>query len=179
MPDAPTPVDPEADKAPAPDAPEAAPWGDDFDKDRAWKTITTQRAEAKALRAELAEFQAAKKAAEDASKTEAEKLAERTTAAESDLAASRREVWALRAAVKHALPDDLADFLTGDTEEAVMKQAERLAGFTTKGDDKPTPADGLPTKPVPDLKPGDKGIDDTGPFDPLAAAEAARKAAIY
>jgi hypothetical protein len=65
---------------------------------------------------------------EAANKTEAEKLAERTAAAERERDAARSEALRLRIAAKHSISDEDADlFLTGTDEETLTRQAQRLA----------------------------------------------------
>jgi hypothetical protein len=163
-----------AEGATGPEAP--APWGEDFDPARAWKTIQAQRDEAKTLREELGKFRKAQQDAEEAEKTEAQKAAEQATKAEAQMKAAQREVWKLRAAVKHSLPEELAELLSGETEEDVQKVAERLAGYVTKA----TGEAGPPSKkPKPALTPGESAPDASAKFDPVAIAEAARKSFVY
>jgi hypothetical protein len=162
--------------ATTPDAPAAAPaeakppWGEDFDPERAWSTITAQREAEKQLRAELAKFQKAQKEAEDASKSDTERLAEQVASRESELGATRRELWSLRAIAKHNIPADLAEFLTGDSEEAVMERAKRLAEKI-----KSTAPAAPSSRPTPRLAPGDNADDASAGFDAAAVVEAARK----
>lgn len=75
--------------------------------------------EAETLRLKLKEF-------EDKEKTEAEKVAERLTAAEERAAKAERDLLRHRVAVAKGLPSELADRLQGDDEEAMSEDAERL-----------------------------------------------------
>lgn len=73
--------------------------------------------------------EAAKRLAEieEANKTEAQKNADRLAAAEKDAADARREALKFKIASKFQIGDEDADlFLTGDDEESLTKQAERL-----------------------------------------------------
>lgn len=64
---------------------------------------------------------------EEASKTAEQKLAERAEAAEREAAAARREALRYRVAATHGVSDEDAElFLTGDDEETLIRQAERL-----------------------------------------------------
>jgi hypothetical protein len=66
---------------------------------------------------------------EEASKSEAQKVADRLAAAEKVAADARQEALRLRIAARFQISDDDADlFLTGSDEETLTKQAERLAG---------------------------------------------------
>ncbi|MDH6279349.1 hypothetical protein [Prescottella agglutinans] len=65
---------------------------------------------------------------EDANKSETQRLSEALTAAERDRDSARTEALRLRIATKYGVSDEDADlFLTGSNEEALTKQAERLA----------------------------------------------------
>lgn len=151
----------------------APPWGDDFDPARAWSTITAQRDAEKQLRAELAKFQKAQQETEDATKSEAEKLAAQVAERDSALSATQRELWSLRAAAKFGIPEDLMEFLAGDSEEAVQERAKRLAEKIKAT----TPA--VPdARPKPKLTPGEATEPEAG-FDAKAVAEMARKASYH
>jgi hypothetical protein len=66
---------------------------------------------------------------EEASKSEAQKTADRLAAAEKDAVEARREALRMRVASKHSISEEDADlFLTGADEATLTKQAERLAG---------------------------------------------------
>ncbi len=63
----------------------------------------------------------------EAEKTEAQRVAERLQAAETDAANARRDALRFRIASKFKIDDEDADlFLTGADEESLTKQAERL-----------------------------------------------------
>ena len=65
---------------------------------------------------------------EEAGKSEAEKAAERAEAAEREAAQARREALRYRVAAMHGISGEDAElFLTGDDEETLVRQAERLA----------------------------------------------------
>jgi hypothetical protein len=114
-----TPTAPATD-APAQDAP-----------DTPAKPETDWKAEAKKWESRAKEnTSAAKRLAEieEASKTEAQKTADRLAAAEKEAADARREALKLRIASRFAIGDEDADlFLTGSDEETLTKQAERLS----------------------------------------------------
>lgn len=159
----------------APDAaPAAPPWGEDFDPARAWSTITAQREAEKALRGELDAFRKAQKDAEDAKKSEATKLAERMAEQTAERDKVLRELWTMRAAVRFGIPDDLAEFLTGDSEEVVQERAKRLAEKI-----KSTAPPAVPSgRPKPRLAPGE-AASVAEEFDPVAIANKARETYIY
>jgi hypothetical protein len=64
---------------------------------------------------------------EEANKSETQKAAERLAAAEKEAADARREALRLRIATRFQIGDEDADlFLTGEDEETLTRQAERL-----------------------------------------------------
>lgn len=64
---------------------------------------------------------------EEANKTEAQKGAERLAAAEREAVQARREALRFKVAAKFAIGDEDVDlFLTGEDEETLTKQAQRL-----------------------------------------------------
>lgn len=168
------------------------PWGEDFDPARAWKLIQNLRLEKEAL------------------KTERDRLRD-DARGESDIAKRLAEAEKRAKTAEHALimervyrahpeldSDDLRDFLTGDTEEEIMRKAETLARLSGKqqeaagADEKPsedeTPTDGEKpaehgeeapqepapvTKPEPNLRPGHGGKE-SPKFDPAAIARNSR-----
>lgn len=75
--------------------------------------------EAETLRLKLKEF-------EDRDKTEAQKLAERASAAEGEAATAKQELMRYRIAAKKKLPAELADRLHGATEEEMAEDADKL-----------------------------------------------------
>lgn len=153
---------------------DAAPWGDDFDPARAWKTIQEQRAEAKTLRKELSEFKKAQEQAEEAEKTELQKAIDRAEKAEGSVSEARSELWRLRAAAKHGIPEDLLDLLRGESEEDVLGVAERLAKRLT-GETKTSPD----SRPRPRLKSGESGGDEAPAPSPDEIAKRVRERLNY
>lgn len=110
--------DPPADGKQDPPKDETPPWGDDFDPQRAWKTITSLREKEK----EAARLAGKVKEYEDAQKTEAEKAAERLATAEKTAADSTSEAMRLRVALAKA-PE-------GIKPEQILRAAKRIAGST-------------------------------------------------
>ena len=159
------------------------PWGDDFDAEKAWNLIQGLRADKTALQTKVSEIETerdtlatAAQAAEDAKKSDEQKLADRLADAEKAANEAKRELAITRVRAKHSIPDEYADFLTGATEEELQAQAEKLAalGKPPAPAEDPTPsADDLPGKPKPNLTPGHGG-EEEAPFDPVAIAKAAR-----
>lgn len=163
------------------------PWGDNFDAEKAWTLIQNLRTDKDTLQTKLTSTESERDAlaktaqeAEDAQKSDAQKLADRLAAAEKALGEKDRELAKTRVLAKHSIPEELADFLTGATEEELTAQAEKLATLAKpkeveqeeEEEEKPTAAD-LPGKPAPALTPGHGG-DEPKPFDPVAIALAAR-----
>lgn len=153
-----------------PEGEETPPWGDDFDPARAWKTIQNLREVEKAHKKAEAERERAEKERAEAEKTELQKAEEAVTAARTEALEARRELWTERAARKFEIPDDLLEFLAGDTEEQIQKRAEALAKRIAK--DAPAPP-ATSTRPKPALKAGDSG-GETLSADPDAIAKRAR-----
>lgn len=153
----------------APQGEQAPPWGDDFDPARAWKTITSLRDKEKELSSKLSGYERAAKEREDAEKTEAQKLADRLAEAEKAADEARTELLRSRIAAKHKLPPELAELLTGKTEEELEAKASVLAEHL--GGKKP-PVPGRPT--AAGYTTGD-GTDPSPAFDPVAIAQAARR----
>lgn len=71
---------------------------------------------------------------EDAKKSAEQKAAERLAATEAELAKIRRDALRERIARKHSLPDDLAEVLSGDDEDAMTEHATRLAKYAAPKD---------------------------------------------
>jgi type I site-specific restriction endonuclease len=116
--------DPTPDPAPDPDPkpdPEGKkpPWGDDFDPQRAYDTIQK-------LRATEAELSKKVKAAEDATKTDQEKLEERATGAEGRAQKAEADAARLRVALRKGLTETQAKRLVGESEEELEKDADEL-----------------------------------------------------
>lgn len=165
------------------------PWGADFDAEKAWRLVQN-------LRSEVAEHKTAKDAlkteldrAKAATGSESEKIAE----AEKRAVAAEKALYVEKALRKHPTLADYADLLSGDSEEDVLKKAERLAAIgkkpgedssagedgaksANKADEAPAGKEGeanIPGKPTPALTPGHGGTEQA-PFDPVAIAKAVR-----
>lgn len=161
----------------------AAPWGDDFDAEKAWRLVQNLRTERDGLKTE----RDALKGERDALTTERDglktELQTKTEEAERLSKDSARELALQKVLRKFPDLEDFADLLTGDTEEELVSKAERLAkigkpaepadGEQTDGEQTPETPE-LPGKPTPNLTPGHGGEDVT-PFDPTAIAKAARR----
>lgn len=106
----------------------AKPWGDDkdFDPEKAWKLIQNVRGDAEKLKKERDTLATQVKAAEDATKSDTQKLEERATTAESGLSTAQRETARLRIALKKNLTETQAKRLVGDTEEELEADADEL-----------------------------------------------------
>lgn len=166
----PTPTDsapPAADEKPAEGSPKAPEWEGEFDPERAARLVANLRESEAKTKARLAEFEKREQERADAEKTEAQREKDRADRAEADAAAARRELLVSRAASKHGIPDALAGFLTGDTEEEIEAKAVALAEYASGGA-KP-PADPIPGKPKPKLVPG-SGEGTSEDFDPETLA---------
>lgn len=179
-----TPEAPEAPAAPAadetPEAPKATPpWGDDadFDASRAWTLIQNLRAEVDGLKAKRpAKTEEPAADGDPAPAKDDPDLSARLTAAEERAQSAERELWRERALRKHKVPEDLADLIVGDSEEAVLAIAERLAKATgASGKDTPEAEAQTPpaSKPEPTLTPGHGG-EPIPTFDPSETAKAIR-----
>jgi hypothetical protein len=147
-----------------------APWGDDFNAERAWKLIENLRADNAKSKARVTEFETAAQARADAEKSELERAVARAEAAEKSLA--DREAAGRRKDVlsKHGLTDDDAAYLAGISDDELDAKAEALAarlGLTKKD-----AAEEIPGKPAPKLTPGHETGDAAGDFDPMAIAKA-------
>lgn len=147
-----------------------------FDEERAKRLIAHLRDEVKDTKAERDALKARVTATEDSKKTDDEKGAERLNAALKEAADAKRALFVERAVRKHELPDDVVEFLSGDTEEEIFAKAERLSTLSKpKAPEAPeAPAPEAPERPTPDLKPG-HNTDDAKPFDAAAIAAASRR----
>lgn len=158
---------PAAPAAPAsPAAPPAAPasgkapnWDGDFDPARAARLVENLRAENAALKAATA------KANTDTGQSADDRIA----ALEARAAKAERNLLVAEAVKAHGIPDDLVEFLTADTAEALTKQAEALAKHAKK------PADEVPGRPKPRLTPGTGSGSEAPAFDAKALAESLRR----
>lgn len=173
--------------------PSTPPWGDDFDAEKAWTLVQNLRGDKEKLQGEkdslTAELTTERQAREDAEKAAKDVDPEgKLTAAEKRAADAERSLWTERALRKHAIDEELVEFLSGDTEEAILAKAEKLSKVGKPGDEKPggeksdedkngadKPEGGeLQGRPAPALTPGHGG-DSPAPFDPEAIASAARR----
>ncbi|QOP64309.1 scaffolding protein [Arthrobacter phage Niobe] len=161
---------------------EKAPWGDDFDAERAWKLVQNLRTERDGLKTERDALKGERDALvteRDGLKTE---LQTKTEEVERTTKETARELALQKVFRKHPELEEFADLLTGDTEEELTAKAERLAAIGKpkepadgdKGDEQKPDNPELPGKPQPNLTPGHGGEDST-PFDPTAIALAARQ----
>jgi hypothetical protein len=160
------------------------PWGDDFDAARAWRSAERSSfAFARSPRTFCRSVQARETAESALSDADPEG---KLTAAEKRAADVERSLWTERALRKHEIDEELVEFLSGDTEEAILAKAEKLSkvrkpdaekpeAAAEKDAEKPSPEGDLQSRPAPNLTPGHGG-DTPAPFDPEAIASAARKA---
>lgn len=151
----------------------------EFDAERATRLIENLRKEVSDLKAEKTSLAEDLQKREDAEKSDADRTAEALQRAKDEAAKATRDLYVERAVRKHSLPDDLVEFLTGETEEEIGAKAERLAKFGTSksddaGDEQQEPnGDDVSSRPTPSLRPGHGGAP-TQAFDAAAVAEAAR-----
>lgn len=140
---------------------------DEFDAERAKKKIAKANSEAAGLRQRLKELEplAAKaKELEDANKTEAEKLTERTTAAEKTATDAQGELLRLRVAMRKGLTENQAARLVGKTLEELEADADEL--LESFGGAKGKTAPKVAGKPTERLRGGtdpDEPIEETDP----------------
>lgn len=135
----PAPAEPEKPVAESAAAPaEAEPPSADEWK-RTLAALTKANKEAEKHRLKIKEF-------EDRDKTELERAAEASKAAEQERDAAKAESLRLRTAIRHGISDEDAElFLTGTDEETLTRQAERLADRTAAAGSKtpkPDPSQG-------------------------------------
>ena len=103
------------------------PWGEDFDPGKAWSRIQGQKADLDKVRAERDQLKAAAEQAAKAQMSDLDKaLAERDEHAKTAHGA-RRELWALRAALKAGLDLEDVEYLRGETAEEYEASAARFA----------------------------------------------------
>lgn len=148
---------------------EKPPWGSDeeFDAKRAWQLIQDVREDSKKTKAERDELRGKVKKHEDASKSDQEKLEERTTTAEKNAAEAIKEAARLRVALRKGLTETQAKRLVGDDEEALEKDAdELLESFRSENGD----GDGKPRRPKERLRPGAQPSTEVDETDPAKLA---------
>jgi hypothetical protein len=159
------------------------PWGDDFDAAKAWRLVTNLREELKTIKGERDSLKTQKQAEESEGQSELQKLQNRLAELEKGAKEKEREIALQKVLRKHPELEDIADLLTGETEEELFQKAERLASLSKpKNDGEQEANDGgnaeeqeLPGMPKPNLKPGHSGGDESASFDPVAIAKAARR----
>jgi hypothetical protein len=149
---------PPADAGKPTDSGKAPKWDGEFDAERAARLVENLREENNRLKAAASKVDPSSKSAED-----------RLAALEERAAKAERALLVASAAKKHGIPDDLVSFLSESTEEALDRQAEALAKYAKK------PADDVPGKPRPALKPGTGSPDETASFDAAKVAAAIRR----
>lgn len=157
------PADPTEEKTPK--------WDGDFDPDRAAKLVANLRSDLETAKNELKATREQLGEKEEAEKTEFQRIQDRATAAEQEANNAKLELMRLRVAKEHSLPDDLMEFLTGDSEEDLAAKAQRLAEYAAG------PAAEVPGRPKPRLRPGtgeDPSTGSAADFDPAAIAAKAR-----
>lgn len=136
---------PEADPAPEPEADEVVLDPDDpeFDREKALEKIRklnseqkNQRDKTKAQEAEIERlrvFEQRVKEIEDGEKSDLEKALAQIEDLKADNKAKARSVVLKDLRAKHDLTDEQLEFLTGDTEEELIQNAEKLvAAFVSK-----------------------------------------------
>jgi len=74
---------------------------------------------------------------EEASKTEAQKLAERAEAAERALADAQADALRSKVIAKHGIPEDYHEFVVGATEEELTAKAEKVQKLIEAQSDAP------------------------------------------
>src|SRR5690606_11601553 len=145
----------------------APKWDGDFDPERAARLVENLRGDNESLKAKLAELSAKLGEKEEAEKSEFEKLQSRAQKAEEELQRLRTEALVAKAAVKFGIPDELAEFITGSTEEEIFERAERLAQHAAA-----RKAAEMPGRRKPRLVPGDTGAESGS--EPISRDDLAR-----
>lgn len=153
----PEPITPPAVEPVVPQAgPPMPPWGtaEEFNPDKAWQLIQNLRGDLgqKAARiAELTPYEQQARAAEEANKTEVQRLNDQLAAERASAATAQIETLRLRVALQYGIPDDdAAIFLTAGDEATLKAQAERLASMRAPVAPPPT----TQRTPVEALRPG-------------------------
>lgn len=81
-------------------------------------------------------------ALEESQKTEAQKVADRATEAESRATAAEMALARYRVAVAKGVPAELVDRLRGETEDEMSKDADKLMALVKPAGPKPDPSQG-------------------------------------
>jgi len=110
------------------------------------KALTAEREARAAAEKAAKEFKARLDEIEAANLTELEKSQRAAKDAQDQLAALTKQTTIQKVALEKGVPADLVTFLTGDTEEAVAKQADTLLARLN-----------APQSPLPDASQGAKG----------------------
>lgn len=141
---------------------ETPPWGENFDPERAWKTITNLREREKELskqprltpeqQQQLAEYNRLV----EASKTEEQRREEAVAAAAREAETARAEALRYKAAATYGIGADHFDLLGSGTEEEITARAEKLASLlAAQKAASTTPPPAAPqSRPVEQLRPG-------------------------
>jgi hypothetical protein len=157
-----------------------------FDPTRAWTLIENLREEVATVKAERDTFKADAETARSEAETARAEVETAKTQAEERATAAERSLWTERALRRHPLPEGLSEedeaellsFLSGDSEEAVVKKAARLealrGGPKAKEPEGETPPPALGGLPEAALTPGHGG-DPKVNFDAAAIAKTARQ----
>jgi ribosomal protein L22 len=152
------------------------PWGSDgeFDPEKAWKLIQNVRSDADKAKKDADELRLKVKDAEDAEKSEQEKLQERATEAETRATTAESTALRIEVALDKA-PEGmpiaqirkLAKRLAGSTREELEADAEELfADFTPEGEEGQAPR-----RPRERLRPGAAPSSEPEETDPRKLAE--------
>ncbi|MFK0290331.1 hypothetical protein ACIQU6_07590 [Streptomyces sp. NPDC090442] len=134
----------------------------------------TRDAEIAALRKQIEEaapILQAHKDAEEARKSEAQKLTEALEAARAEAADARRVVMRAKVAEATGLPSDVVALLSGNSEEDLMGAAKAVAAISSPR------GSGLPKRPTPTVSTGQEKPEAPEVVDPRKLAAAIRKAA--
>ena len=110
------------------------PWdAENFDAERAWKLVTDLREDNTKVKGDRDALATKVKAHEDATKSDQEKLTERSTSAEKTATEAQQEAARLRVALRKGLTETQAKRLVGTTEKELEKDADDLvASFKTE-----------------------------------------------
>lgn len=148
----------------------------EFDADRAARLVANLRADLDKAKADLKTATDTLTAQADAEKSDLQKAQDRIAALEKENVSIKTEALRVRIAAKHNLPEDVHEFLVGDTEEEMEKRATALAKYAKKGETEETgETSEIPGKPKTRLVPGHTSGDDDAAFDPKAIAAAIRE----
>lgn len=139
---------PEAVTDPAQDASTLPPWARDAIS-KANQEAAKYRTKVKELEPLADQF----RRLEDASKSEAQRLAEAAETAKRDAESARAEAIRYRVAATHKLDADDFDLLGSGTEEEITGRAQRIAALKAASA-APAPSTVPPSRPVEQLRPG-------------------------